>query len=471
MIIVNAVMEGFTHEMQERIHDILSDVVVEARSLDGMPDADARMAEIRAVAGPYIEGMTPTVFVPALLGYHFGDQYITKQVTVIGIDETTCGTVSGIAQFLQHRDNRRQLTWELKEGGYDVVDHQAADPLKARPRPQLEGSGWGHRRWKAAASRRAVVPEGAAGGDPFKTSAGISASGDSDVFDPARQTHAGAILGIGLCSYRLLDGSDGFLAVPGDDVEISFPSLGRPPRVASAKFTIVDLYESKMSEYDSSFVFVPIGQLQRLRGMIDPDTRIANFNSIQIRVKPGVELDTVRDLLRAHFSPQLFHISTWRDKEGALLAAVEMETRVLNVLLFFIIAVAGFGILAIFLLIVVEKTRDIGILKSLGATGWGVLGIFLTYGLSLGVVGSGIGTALGLTVVHYINEFADLLGQVTGRPVFDPSIYYFHKIPTIIDGWTVAFIVVGAMMIAVSASVLPAIRAALLHPVEALRYE
>jgi lipoprotein-releasing system permease protein len=179
----------------------------------------------------------------------------------------------------------------------------------------------------------------------------------------------------------------------------------------------------------------------------------------------------VRDLLREKFPPQVFKISTWRDKEGALLAAVQMETAVLNVLLFLIIAVAGFGILAIFFMIVVEKTRDIGILKSLGATGRGIMGIFLGYGLSLGVVGASVGMGLGLLFVRYINEIADLLGRVTGQPVFDPSIYYFQKIPTIVEWHTVAWIVSGAMAIAILASILPARRAARLHPVEALRYE
>jgi lipoprotein-releasing system permease protein len=218
-------------------------------------------------------------------------------------------------------------------------------------------------------------------------------------------------------------------------------------------------------------VFVPIRDLQKLRGMIDPSTGVANFNSIQIRLKPGADMDAVRDLLRQHFPPQVYIVSTWRDKQGALLAAVQMETAVLNVLLFLIIAVAGFGILAIFFMIVVEKTRDIGILKSLGATGGGIMGIFLVYGLSLGMVGAGVGMVLGLLFVRYINEIADLLGRVTGRPVFDPAVYYFHEIPTIVDAPTVIWIVVGAMTIAVLASILPARRAARLHPVEALRYE
>ena len=144
---------------------------------------------------------------------------------------------------------------------------------------------------------------------------------------------------------------------------------------------------------------------------------------------------------------------------------------VLNILLFLIIAVAGFGILAIFFMIVVEKTRDIGILKSLGAGSTGIAGIFLGYGLFLGLVGAGAGLALGLAIVLNINSIRAGVEWCTGQRVFDPSIYYFFKIPTVIDPFTIAWIIAGAVAIAVASSVLPALRAARLHPVEALRHD
>lgn len=258
---------------------------------------------------------------------------------------------------------------------------------------------------------------------------------------------------------------------PGDDVKISTVSAGSPPEPRHFFATVVDVYKSGMSEYDANLVFCNLEYLQEMRGMIDPQSSKGAVTTLKIRLKDYEDApDVVRSLQNA-FPPHLFTVRTWEQKQGPLLAAVDIEAAILNVLLFLIIAVAGFGILAIFYMIVVEKTRDIGILKALGASSRGVMTIFLSYGLALGLVGSGVGAVLGLLFVRYINEIEALLALIMGRKVFDERIYYFPSIPTQVNAFMVISVAIGAIVIAVLASVLPARRASRLHPVQALRYE
>lgn len=491
MIVVNAVMSGFSHEMENRMHGILSDVDLEGRGIAGFGDCEAHLSAIRRIAGQWIEGMTPTVHTPAMIQFQAaGGGKVDRQIMLIGIDERTYSGVSDLNQYLQHPDNRRDLSFQLREGGYDDHDHQGN--RNSAPRPDLPYSGWPWRRfqaqrekaWKTTqaaingqtasgendqrppAETRSVenAADAATADDPFRKGRPTREEAVKE-FDPATDQYAGIIPGITISSYRDREGVERFLVRPGDDVTIFVPTAGEPPRESHKLFTIIDLYESKMSEYDSTFVFAPIKQVQLIRGMGD------NVTSIQIKLKPGADGEMVRDLLRREFPAELYGVYTWRDKQGPLLAAVQMERAVLNILLFMIIAVAGFGILAIFFMIVVEKTRDVGILKSLGASSSGIMGIFLGYGLSLGIVGAGVGLGIGLLFVHYINQVRAALEWLTGQPVFDPAIYYFYEIPTIVDPFTVSWIVFGALSIAVLASVMPALRAARLHPVEALRYE
>ena len=170
--------------------------------------------------------------------------------------------------------------------------------------------------------------------------------------------------------------------------------------------------------------------------MIDPTTGMANFNAIQIRLKPGADLDVVRDLLRRTLPcAQVYMVSTWRDKEGRTAGGrADGNDRAQHAL-------------------VLDHRR--GRLRHPGdllhdrgrkdprhrhpevARRHG-LGhhedLSRSTGLSSGIVGAGVGMGIGLLFVRYINEIADLLGRVTGQPVFDPSIYYFQKIPTIVEG-------------------------------------
>ncbi|GHT32371.1 membrane protein [Planctomycetales bacterium] len=499
MIIVNAVMLGFTSEMENRMHGILSDVIFESLDVKGFPDADWHIKKIRDAAGTMIEDMTPTIVVPGMVTFHIGTEAVSRPIELIGIDTVTQGKVSEIMKYLQHPENRKNISFQLREGGYDVTG-EGSKGRKGVYRHQMGNSGWNHRRNVFAEQEKfrkkqedeqlrlqrqlntsgytltqQKQEDAAQPADPFAA----SPSEPSKTFDPAKEQHTGAIIGIGLSAYSRYERTDSktgekqvidkLALIPGDDVMLTFPTTSVPLKLQSDSFTVTDLYESKMMEYDSRLVFVPIEKLQQLRGMYSPETGRPMVSQILIKAKPGVRLNELRDKLQAAFPAELYRISTWRDVQETLLAAVFTEVAILNVLLFLIFAVAGFGILAIFYMIVVEKTKDIGILKSLGASGTGVMQIFLYYSLLLGIIGSVSGLILGLVFVHYIKEIADILSTIMQHEVFDPAVYSFYEIPAIIQPMTVFWIMFGAILIAVLSGVLPACRAARLHPVESLR--
>jgi lipoprotein-releasing system permease protein len=279
----------------------------------------------------------------------------------------------------------------------------------------------------------------------------------------------GAILGNALVSYRVPGRAPGtpaqveYVVRPGDEVILTTVNGQWMP--VHKSFAVCDFFKSEMSEYDSHYVFVPLDALQHLRTLENRAT------SIQIKLKDYRDAKEVVDTLVTMFPPSVYQVETWEHKQGPLLAAISVELGLLNVLLFLIIGVAGFGILAIFTMIVAEKTRDIGILKALGASNGGIMKIFLSYGLLLGFVGAALGTALGLSLTCYINEIEHWLTAQTGKAFFPRDVYYFDKIPTDVQAVSVLWVNAGAVGIAVLFSILPALRAALLHPVRALRYE
>lgn len=483
LIVVNSVMAGFSAEMHERLHGLASDILIECHTSGGMPDPDAHLREIEKVCGDQLAGSSVSVHVPAMLGIDFNGQLITRHVNLVGIDPKTYDTVSHFGRYLLHPENQKDASFDLREDGY------------ATDRDSFPSSGWEYRRRKVLRDRAIAIENArfealmdadtidsipAGPSMAFAPPTAINEPSDgrkAQEFDPYTEQYFGLVLGISTSSVRYRDADnnvvDQYYCRPGDDVRMMFPSASDDPKVLNQRFTVVDMYESGMSEYDSTFAFCRLDELQNLRGMIDPESGQTSVTTIQLKLAAGADLNAVRDALRRRFPPNVYayDIQTWRDMQGPLLAAVRLETTILNILLFLIIAVAGFGILATFFMIVVEKTRDIGTLKALGASGGGVMSIFLSYGLLLGFVGSGAGLVGGLVFVDHINEIAGVIEKITGQEVFDPTVYYFTEIPTIIHPFTLVWVMAGAVGIAALASVLPALRAARMHPVRALRFE
>ena len=433
MIVVNSVMAGFSAKMRDRLHGVLADVIVESRDFDGFRNSDEVMARIKEVAGDDVEAMAPTMETFALMKWTFNGQPITRQVQLIGIKPLERSKTGDFAEFLVD-ERGRKIPPSFAIPDRVKLNNPAGQMLQDEDDPTMK-----------LALQQMVEQQSA---------------------------EQGTIIGYAM-AHAHVQGKDYCIAPPGTRVGLVFPQAGDKPKVTYDDALVVGYFKSGMSEYDSTHVYMPLEQLQRMRLLGDGEGHGA-VNQIQVKAKAGVDLDKLSDKIEValeELKPRYFTVSTWEKKQGPLLAAVAVEQSILNILLFFIIAVAGFGILAIFSMIVVEKTRDIGVLKALGASTSGVRGIFLGYGLSLGIVGSGVGMIAGLLFVRYINEIEKALSVMTGRKVFDDSIYYFNEIPTLIQPHTVLWIVGGALTIAVTASVWPAQRAARLRPVQALRFE
>ncbi len=489
MIVVNSVMAGFGSEMRNRIQGLLSDIVLESTSYDGVTDYAMHKKIIEDVAGPYIVAMTPTVEIYGMISFRYAGQYINRPVTLIGIDPESKSEVGPLPDHLLSFQPERedgQVTHPPQRNPQEKPSWELTDAAAAY---RIRLAGWQRQHLEREreerdyqrsleASKQASTDQAEAGGqsNPFdeeKTDEEIPS------IDELSRALAGRVyIGVGLVSFPFEDKETGkikteYMVRPGDDVKLSTVTAG-PPEGAYFSATVIDIFKSGMSEYDSNLVFCNIEELQKVRNMITrtPDGQDQPaFTTIQIKLKDYRDADKVVELLKSRFQHGVYSVKTWEQKQGPLLGAVEIESAILNVLLFLIITVAGFGILAIFFMIVVEKTKDIGILKALGASSRGVMSIFLAYGLSLGIVGSGAGATIGLLFVYYINEIESVISLLTGRKVFDERIYYFPTIPTHVDPFTVCWVAFGAVLIAVLASILPARRAAQLHPVRALRYE
>lgn len=197
----------------------------------------------------------------------------------------------------------------------------------------------------------------------------------------------------------------------------------------------------------------------------------AEYAEIHVRLSGYGEADSVKERLTDPARGIVgFKVQTWEDVRAQYLRAVNNEKVLLLVVLSFIVLLAGFVILATLSLTVVEKTRDIGLLKALGATTGGVLSLFLRSGFLIGVLGSVLGVLLGIYVTWHVNDIKDGLEEV-GIRIFPPDIYLFREIPTVLETTSVVAIGIGASLVSFLAGLPPALRAARMDPATALRHE
>ena len=193
-------------------------------------------------------------------------------------------------------------------------------------------------------------------------------------------------------------------------------------------------------------------------------------NGIHVMLDDPEAATEMRKTLLAQLGPD-FVVSTWLDRNKDIFNALVVEKNMIRFLLFFIVLVAAFGITSSMITFVVQKTREIGMLKALGASSRQVVWVFMSQSVFVGLLGVSIGLALGLFAIEYRNEFLIFMNQTMEFSLFPASIYGFEELPAIVDPKDIWIICGGSLIFCVLAGVFPAFNAGRLQPVEALRHD
>jgi lipoprotein-releasing system permease protein len=257
---------------------------------------------------------------------------------------------------------------------------------------------------------------------------------------------------------RLFPGMKITLIAPRGDVT----PFGTTPRIKT--YTVAGIFKIGMSEYDLTFVFMPLEEAQAFFNMGDAvsgiETMVSDPDGIDNMVQPIAQAAGIEA-----------RVTTWHDRDSSFFDAVQIERNVMFLILTLIIVVAALNIISGLYMLVKDKSADIAILRTMGATRGAIMRIFLIAGLAIGVTGTLIGFVLGVVFCSNIEAIRQFLSSLTGTVLFNPEIYFLSHMPAEMDAGEVAAVVAMSLTLSFLATLYPAWRAARLDPVEALRYE
>jgi lipoprotein-releasing system permease protein len=253
----------------------------------------------------------------------------------------------------------------------------------------------------------------------------------------------------------------------GDNITLVSPRgavtpMGTTPRIKTYKVAAV--FEIGMSEYDAAFVFMPLPEAQAYFN------RNGDVTAIEVYTDDPDHIDNFRKVINKAAGRPIYMID-WRQRNATFFNALEVERNVMFLILTLIVLVAALNIVSGLIMLVKDKSSDIAILRTMGASQGAIMRVFLITGSSIGVVGTLAGFLLGTVVCLNIDTIRRFLSWLTNTDLFNPELYFLSKLPADMNLKETMAVVIMALGLSLLATLYPSWRAARLDPVEALRYE
>lgn len=240
---------------------------------------------------------------------------------------------------------------------------------------------------------------------------------------------------------------------------------GKETKIPPNEFEIRGIFDAGLDQFNSQFIIMSLERAQMMFGLDETD----EISGLTVAIRDPFQAGRVARELEAALGND-FVVTTWL-QDSPMMQAVVVEKNMMLYILFFIVLVAAFGITCTLITFIMMKTREIGLMKAIGATSSQIMRVFLAQSLVVSVLGILAGFGLGLLAVSYRNEFLAFMRRATGAQLFPAEIYQFTQLPALIIPSDLLIIGGGSLLICLAAATFPAWHASKLNPVEALRHE